>query len=59
MTAMKRFFELVALDQVPGVLCLKCIKYPIEFHTSIRAGNELDYSGYERTIIDKILRRAA
>jgi len=57
MTAMKRFFELVQLDQVPRVVCQKCIKYPIEFHTSIRSGNELQYSGYERTIVDKILRR--
>ena len=57
MTAMKRFFELVALDQVPRVVCPKCIRYPLEFHNSIRAGDELQYSGYERTIIDKILRR--
>jgi len=57
MTAMKRFYQLVKLDQIPGVICNKCIKYPIEFHTSIREGNELQYSGYERTIIDKLLRR--
>jgi len=56
MTAMKRFYELVTLDQMFGVTCQKCIKYPIEFHTNIIEGNELQYSGYERTIFNKILR---
>lgn len=58
MTALERFFDLVKLDQMPRVVCQKCIKYPIEFHTSIREGNELQYSGYyTRTILDIILRR--
>jgi len=57
MTALKRFYDLVKLDQMPRVVCEKCIKYPINFHTSIREGNELQYSGYDRTIIDKLLRR--
>lgn len=56
MTALKRFYELVQLDQVEGVSCQKCIKYPIEFHTSIRAGNELEHSGFE-SIRDTILGR--
>lgn len=56
MTALKRFFELVQLDQVEGLTCEKCKMYPIEFHTSIRAGNELDYSGFE-SIRDTIFGR--
>lgn len=55
MTAMKRFEEFVETDNL--VFCQKCIKYPIDFYYSIREGKELQYSGYERTIIDKILRR--
>jgi len=58
MTALLRLKELIVLDQMPGVTCQKCIKYPIEFHVSIRSGDELDYSGYyKRTILDIILKR--
>lgn len=57
MTALKRFYSLVELDQCGKVDCQKCIRYPIEFHTSIRNGNEIQYSGYETTILDRILRR--
>lgn len=57
-TALLRFYELVALDQMPRVSCQKCIKYPIEFHTSIIEGNELQYSGYyHRSLLDILLRR--
>lgn len=57
MTALKRFEGLVKLDQIHSVSCQKCIKYPIDFYSSIRGGKELEYSGYENTIIDKLLRR--
>ena len=59
MTATKRFFELVKLDQMPGVSCQKCIKYPIDFHTSIVMGNELEYSGYDKTFFQKLFRKQA
>jgi len=55
MVAMKRFFDLVKCDNLSK--CDKCIKYTLQFHTSIIEGNEIVYSGYERTLLDKILRR--
>ncbi len=57
MTALKRFLELVKLDQMDGINCQKCIKYPIEFHTSIRLGNELEYSGYDKTFFQKLFKK--
>lgn len=57
MTALTRFFELAKLDQIPRVTCQKCIKYPINFHTSIRMGNELEYSGYDKTFFQKLFKR--
>jgi len=57
MAALQRLDELVKLDQITGLECKKCIKYPLNFYYGIREGNELQYSGYERTIFNKILRR--
>ena len=57
MTALTRLFELVKLDQMPRLICQKCIRYPINFHTSIRRGNELEYSGYDKTFFQKLFKR--
>lgn len=55
MIAMKRFYDFVTCDNLAK--CNKCIHYPIKFHKSIVEGNEIDYSGFEITLLDKIFRR--
>lgn len=51
-----RWYEFVKMDNMTD--CKKCLGHVMHFYTSMRNGDEIDYSGYyKRTFLDILLRR--